>query len=229
MCLSSFKYGRIACKNIDKNSFLDFGTDDDGAKKWSEEVYGEWAKHYSSFVMNVQRRGAFSDYWNTHDPLSYYCGCAYDNANAYYYSKGTGNEYFDSLKTEINSIIEDAPRIPDNIVVYRALKRIDFWNFKELNGLRMPFVHLGPMSTSLTSSILTKRREDPDFSACRYALRIYVPMGARALYVDEVGKYIDNLNRGEIELLFPSDSELYMVSYPYKLFEKTVIDCYLAL
>ena len=215
--------------NIDKNSFLDFRTDDDAAKKWGETVYGEWANNYSVYIKNVQRRGSFSEYWNTHDPLSYYCGCAYDNANLYYYSKETGNDYYDSLRMEINGIIEDTPRIPDNIVVYRALERIDFWNFKELNDLRMPFVQFGPMSTSLTTSILTKKREDPDFSACRYTLKIFVPKGALALYVDAIGKTIENLDRGEIELLFRSGSKLYMMSYPYMQFGKTVIDCLLAL
>ena len=37
------------------------------------------------------------------------------------------------------------------------------------------------------------------------------------------------LNRPEIELPFPLDSKLYMVSYPYKQWGKTVIDCHLGL
>ena len=34
MCFALLRYGRIVCMNIDKNSFLDFRTDDDAAKKW---------------------------------------------------------------------------------------------------------------------------------------------------------------------------------------------------
>lgn len=229
MCLASLKYGRVACKNIEENSYLDFGADDDAAKQWGERVYGEWAKHYTSYIKNVQRSGAFANYWSTNDPLSYYCGRAYYNANEYYRSNGTGNDYFDSLNTEINGVITSAPRIPDNIVVYRALRRIDFWDFKKLNDSHFPFVEPGPMSTSLTTSILTRKQEDPDFSAYRFVLKIYVPKGAMAIFVDEVAKYIKSLNRGEIELLFPSRSKLYMMSYPYKQFGKTVIDCLLAL
>lgn len=140
---------------IDKESFLDFGTDDNAAKKWGEKVYGEWAKHYPTYIKNIQRSGALADYWREHEPLSHYCGNVHYNANDYYRSKEFGNEYFDSMKAEINRIVDAAPRIPDNIVVYRALGRIDFWDFNRLNGSRMPFVEIGFMSTSLSASILT--------------------------------------------------------------------------
>lgn len=37
------------------------------------------------------------------------------------------------------------------------------------------------------------------------------------------------MKRGEIELLFFSGSKLYMESYPYKQWGKTIVDCSLAL
>ena len=231
MCLASLKYGHISHMIINRKSFKDFGANDDAAKEWAENVYGSWAKLYPAFIKDVQRSGEFEGYWSTHDPLSYYCGNAYYNANEYFRSKGRGNAYFDSLKTEIDNIIEGAPRIPENIVVYRALGDISFWDFKTLNGLQLPFVELGPMSTSLSASILTRKQDDPssDFSACRYALKIFVPKGAKAIFIDEIAKSNEKMKRGEIELLFFSGSKLYMESFPYKQWGKTIVDYSLAL
>lgn len=225
----SQKYGSISDIETDKESFLDFDADDDAAKQWSEKVYGEWTMLYPTYIKNVYRSGSFANYWSTNDPLAYYCGNVYENANRYYRLKGTGNDLFDSMKTEINRIIEDAPRNPNNIVVYRALRDVHFWDFKKLNNLHMPFVELGLLSTSLTTSILTKKQEAPNFATYPYVFKIFVPRGTKAICVHEVGKIIENLSRPEIELLFPSESKLYMMSYPYKQWGKTVIDCYLSL
>ena len=231
MLFPSLKYGHLVYKKIDKSTYRDFKFNDHAAITWGEEVYGNWAEQYPYLIKSIDRRGAFADYWRDHEPLSHYCGNTHYNANNYYRSNGSGDDYFDSLKAVIIDIIDAAPRIPDNIVVYRALVRIDFWDFKLLNGLRNPFVELGPMSTSLSASILTRKQDDlsSDFSACRYALKIFVPKGAKAVFVDVLAKHIANLDRGEIEILFPPESKLYMLSYPYKQWGKTVIDCCLAL
>lgn len=230
MIFPSLKYGHIAPNDIVRGSYLDFGNDDSLAKKWGEGVFGTWAKNYTRFIKDVER-GGDADYWKEHDPLTYYCGNAYYNGNRHYRHYGKGDDIFDSLKSEIDNIISSSPRIPDNIVVYRALANIDFWNFKKLNASRKPFVELAPMSTSLTTTILTRKVDDPasDFSACRYVLKIYCPKGAMATYVDEIGKYVENLNRGENELIFPSGSKLIMIAYPYKKFGKTVFECQLVL
>lgn len=230
MCFSILKYGRIDCHNIEKESYHDFGTEDE-AKEWGKNIYGNWAKEYPNYIKNIPRSGRVAEDWSTRDPLAYYCGNLYRNANDYYRSGDYGNGYFDSLKTELNNIINAAPRIPDNIVVYRALYKIDFWDFRALNRSRSPFVELGFMSTSLTASILTRKHEDPysNFSASHYALRIYVPKGTKAVYVDEVGQYVESLARGELELLFPSETKLYMVAYPYRKWGKCVFDCQISI
>lgn len=231
MLLASLKYGRIVPKDIVRGSYLDFGFDDKLAKQWGEQVYGEWAKSYTSFIKDVERSGAYADFWKKRDPLSFYCGYAYDNANKYFRARGKGNDYFDSLKFEIDNIVASAPRIPENIVVYRALNNICFWDFKKLNTLRAPFVELAPMSTSLTTTILTREEDDSssNFSVCQYVLKIFCPKGAMATYIDEVGKYVESLNRGEMELIFPSGSKLFLTAYPYKKWGKTVIECQLVL
>lgn len=231
MLFPSLKYGHLVYKTIDKSTYRDFKFNDHAAITWGEEVYGNWAEQYPYLIKSIDRRDAFANYWRENEPLSHYCGNAHYDANKYYRSNSSGDEYFDSLKAIINDIINTAPRIPDNIVVYRALGRIDFWDFKRLNGSHKPFVEFGPMSTSLSASILTREQDDPssDFSACRYALKIFVPKGAKAIFIDEIAKSNENMNRGEIELLFSSGSKLYMVSYPYKQWGKTIIDCSLAL
>lgn len=228
MLFPSLKYGHIAPNDIDRGSYLDFGNNDDWAKQWGEGVFGTWAKNYPSFIKNVERGGEYADYWKENDPLTYYCGNAYYNGNRHY-RHDIRNDFFDSLKSEIDNIVSSSPRIPENIVVYRALAVIDFWNFKKLNASRKPFVELAPMSTSLTTTILTRKEGDPNFSVCRYVLKIYCPQGAMATYVDEIGKYAEKLNRGENELIFPSGSKLIMIAYPYKKFGKTVFECQLVL
>lgn len=217
-------------KSIDKSTYLDFKFNDEAAIAWGEEVYGKWSEDYPCFIKNIVQGGEYADYWQESDPLSHYCGNAYSNANDYYRSKMSGNKYFDSLKSAIDSIVESAPMIPENIVVYRALGDLTFLDFNHLNKLNLTFVELAPMSTSLSASILTRRQGDPssDFSACRYALKIFVSKGARAIFVDEIAKSNENLNRGELELIFPSGAKLYIARSPYKLWGKMFVDCYLS-
>lgn len=211
--------------DIDKDSFLDFGINDNLVQNWGYSVYHYWAKKYSNSMKNNKKKLILSDYWSRNDPLEYYCGNAYANANKYYRHGETGNDYFDSLLYEINSIIDSAPRVPENLVVYRALNRIDYCDFKE------PFMELAPMSTSLSASILMRNNEDPssDFSYCPYALKIYVSKGAKAVFIDCLGEYRDTFDRNEMELLFPSGSQLCFSSSPINIYGKKVFECLLVL
>lgn len=193
-------------------------------------MYGKWSEDYPCFIKNIVQGGEYADYWQESAPLSHYCGNAYSNANDYCRSKMSGNKYLDSLKSAIDNIIGLAPMIPENIVVYRALGNLTFLDFNHSNKLDLTFVELAPMSTSLSASILTRRQDDPssDFFACRCALKILVPKGAKAIFVDEIAKSNENLNSGELELLFPNGSKLYMSRRPYKRWGKTCVDCYLS-
>lgn len=180
--------------------------------------YSDWADSYSK-----QSRSSGNH------PIEYYCGYSHITMNGYL------RNYFDDFPPlaernwspkvrELEKIIENAPRTPVDIVVYRAV----YPYFAEVlianNKKGCDTRECGFMSTSLSFETLVWNDE---LGSMPDILKIYVPRGHSAVYIDAIKP--DNsglgMGRNEMELLFLPGMSLRMIKYPYRRKGKTIYEC----
>lgn len=194
--------GEIGCSLNDKDSYLSF-TSVDHATIWGNSHYGDWADEYVSKTRLASKlsNGSFS-------LIERYCGWSYREIN------GCLRELYwgvsKSLAQEMAHILTlclcDAPRIPENIIVFRMVcdtfaNRLFYDNKHDLATYEKGF-----MSTSLLDTIAINR----EHSHHHHLLKIYVPKGTVGVYVNPV------TSRTEQEILIAPNRRLAMIDYPHK-------------
>lgn len=183
------------------------------------QKYSDWGDSYSQMSRSSKNH-----------PIECYCGYSHITINGYL------RNYFKDFPplaernqspkvTELEQVIENAPRIPVDIVVYRAVRPYFADSLIANNKKGCNTKERGFMSTSLSFETLVGNEE---FESMSNILKIYIPRGRSAVFIDAIKQ--DNaglgMGRNEMELLFPPGCELSLVKAPYKgKYGKRIFEC----
>lgn len=190
--------------NLDKSSYREFFSVEE-ANAWGNEYYGKWAEEYKKNINILQ------NYYETNEAvaLDYYCGYAHKEMNSILRNitiPDLSDNRLNFLKTMMKILefsILFAPRIPENIIVYRTVDDtfMDALNKADLNSGGCA-KECGFLSTSLLSKY-------PIENNYGHLLRIYVSK-------DEPGMYIPNIIGRSIEqeILFMHNSYIRLLDDP---------------
>ncbi len=124
--------------------------------------------------------------------LEGYLGNWFAPINEYMRNEGKDKKNFDFEIDILNEIIICAPRVSENIVVYRGVDGKAINNIMEQVDMFSAYMEKGFLSTSIRKETVIS-----EFPSYNNILKIYVPKGAFALCVDGIRK------RGEEEMVFP--------------------------
>lgn len=209
------KYGTILPMQQPKEDYREF-LDKEEANSWGESIYMEWAKIYKE-MMKVMDKYINNRSFVT--ALECYLGDMHREINKTLRNKKQERKY-SRLTYLMKVIVCSAPRIPEDIVVYRKVDN----NFVELlihanktkNG--STFKEAGFMSTSLVAKTLIDRKGEY-YSEYKNMLKIYVKKNTIAFYADVIRP------REELEMVIYPNYSLRMIEYPYLQNDIMIYEC----
>lgn len=208
-CISNVKnkimYGDLNSKIDDKSKYKEFLRVEE-CEKWGE-YYSDWAKKYKE-VMILSNNIKTSHSLET-STIECYCGYAYRELNEFlrfgYHSE---KHIYDKMSDILIMALCSAPRIPENIIVYRIVNKIFIENMIRQNKLnrQTPIQEKGFMSTSLLKNIVNTYSEGVEEP---HLLKIFVPKNTIGIYINSIAK------RDEEEILLAPNNYLRLIEYPY--------------
>lgn len=212
-------YGEII-RHVKKEEFKELKNRNE-AVAWGKLYYGAWAVTYLNVMSKANK--IIKDKGLVTIPVEAYCGYVYRDMNAHLRFEDHRcidtkvGEYCDIL----TMVLCSAPRIPENIIVYRLVSMEfiqDLINRNKTDG-SMTY-EKGFMSTGLLKSIANTGEA---YTSHKSMLKIYVPKGAIGIYVNVV------TSRGEEEILLAPGYFLGLIEYPYfdEATRKMIYECQL--
>lgn len=191
------------------------------ATSWAEMYYGKWSEDYSRAFGSVFGGNLDSymlDSCST-NPIATYCG--YSGSKLNNYIRGYSEQIFllyppfdpARFNDTLTTLLVMAPRIPEDIVVYRYLPEIAIELILKSNKNEPFYIDKSFMSSSLIYDPPNMK----DFNH-EHVLEIFVDKGTVGVYTN----LIPGCGRGECELLILRNSLMYLLDYPYKRNGRTV-------
>ena len=183
--------------------------DEDKAKEFQEEVYGDYCKEYLLKERKIKSYGyeyriPLSDIY-----LKAYLGYTHADINEYlrtgeYHDQECARQ-LEALIDKLNELLILAPRVPYNIVVYRGISDDSLNKMLNIQSMYNDIY----MDEAFLSTSLLKQTVIKEFPSYDNILKIYVPKNAYAMGVDGA------TDRKEFELLFPSRQYLNYLGKEY--------------
>lgn len=198
-------YGELNSTIEDKSKYKEFLTVEE-CRKWGE-YYSNWAKRYRE-VMSLTEKIKTQHSLET-ATVECYCGHSYREINKLLRSGSiSDNKLYDKMADILIMTLCSAPRIPEDIVVYRVIDKSFIEDMIRHNKLSRPtpIQKKGFMSTSLLKNIVNTYSEavgEP------HLLKIYVSQNTIGIYVNSITK------RDEEEILIAPNNYLWLIDYPY--------------
>lgn len=214
-------YGKLHWSVESKETYLEFHNKEE-AQTWGLKHYKNWSDEYKR-VMQMSTSAMKCSMCDM--PIECYCGYSYQQINEFLrYEKDNSNHTYRELADILSVVLCSAPRIPNNLVLYRMVND-EFINMLiKKNKEAIPIQEKGFMSTSLLKSIAN---ETEPYASHNNLMRIFVPKGTIGVYVNAV------TSRSEEEMLLFPNMYLGLASYPHKdkdtgkmLFECQLIKMY---
>lgn len=212
-------YGKLCWSVDDKDDYLTFANSND-ANLWGMKYYKNWAEQYKKIMYTSKAvvKGSLCSV-----PVECYCGYSYRQINEFMrYEKDDEYCTYRELSDILAMVLAAAPRIPQNLVLYRVVSDefIDTLIEKNRQEPPTPIQEKGFMSTSLIKSIANGNEP---YANEKNLLKIFVPKDTIGVYVNAVTR------RSEEEMLLFPNMYLALVSYPYHDEEtgKRVFECQL--
>lgn len=177
------------------NYYLEY----DNGKELSD-IYYEWSRD-----INNQR-----NIWI--EAIENYCGSVHKNINGFL--RGMAEIYpFQNYLDAILAMLSTVPLLPSNTILYRALPyeiiKIILAE-TEINGA---YQEKGLLSTSINLKGISRFLEDLEKNEMP-VLKLYVPKGTPALYIEDIKG--SGMGRGEFEMILPTDCKIKMRQSPYR-------------
>ncbi len=198
----------------DRDKYIEFTTFRQ-AEEFGKDNYEEWGKCYKT-IMHLA--GNYTSGSCCSIPIEAYCGNQYEKINSYL-RNDSDNECntYREISDILSIILCSAPRIPDNIVLYRAVCDEFIEKLIEENNDIGQIQEKGFMSTSMTLDIASNTRFKDNINV----LKLYVPKGTIGCYVNVICK------RSEEEMLLVPKLFLEMIAKPYynKEYNKMIFEC----
>lgn len=199
-------YGDLNSTIEDKSKYKEFSTEEE-CKEWGNRYYSNFGNKYKEDMLSAKKVGFHSN--SETSAIEHYCGHSYKGINQYLRNGvDSGEEIYYKMASILIMAMCSAPKIPEDIVVYRMVNKVfidELTNnnkFVELKALQ----EKGFMSTSLLRDISNIYSSD---NTGLYLLKIYVPKGTIGIYVNSV------VSRDEEEILIAPNYVLRLVDYPY--------------
>lgn len=177
------------------------------ACKWGEKHYGKWGAKYKADTNLLQRVMGDSPFSTASlAPIEQYCGYTYRQINSLlrntlYCPDPDAYATYRSVIDTLSLALASAPRIPENIVVYRMVCDEFIDMLKQHDRAKEPAF----LSTSLLPNVM---HGEEGYSGHKSCLKIYVPAGTIGIYVNAVTK------RPEQEILIAPNRGLVLLSKP---------------
>lgn len=197
------------------------------AEQWGRSIYDSWGKKIMNFE-NVKRYSfMFSDDLVREMPLKIYCGNGYEKINGFLRLNRKVDDKHKYMALTISEQLLLAPRIPENIVLYRYVdeKFISELIYATKNVESSQYFERGFTSTSLLKSIIKDgldKCEHTKYAPSKiYLLKLYVDKGTVGAYVNPIVK------RDEYEMLLQNNLFLRVCGKPYydNEYKIMVVEC----
>lgn len=217
--LDKFKYGEFI-KSINESDYLEFKEVND-VEEWGKNHYFKWSEEYKNNmnIMKEAMREAKEGVENFRSTYVIEGYCGYDNRkiNDYLrYNIDDKDKLGREMATILGILLTMAPRVPENIIVYRLVCDNFVKELIENNKIGKPTVDRGFISTSLLKEIVNL---DEAYSGHNNLLKIYVPKNTVGIYVNGIEK------REEQELLLFPNGWFRLIKSPYIDCNKKVYEC----
>lgn len=202
---NKYIYGDLYSTIDDKSRYKEFLTVEE-CREWGD-YYSNWAKRYKEIMSLFEK--IKENHTSETAPIECYCGNSYREINEILRSGYNSDKHlYDKMVDILIMTLCSAPKIKDNIVVYRLVNDAFI---KELIGNNklsdsIPTREKGFMSTSLLKDIVNIYS---DGGSGLYLLKIYVPKDTVGIYVNTVTR------RDEEEILLAPNNYLRLIEYPY--------------
>lgn len=227
MCLNKIRYGEILYSIENPDSFKQFESEE-AAEEWGREKYGDWAKDYDRRMNEFEEIFCLVNSYISHNPIQEYCGYSYEEVNlilrkTFGYDSLPESKIRNGLQLIGLLVLEllRAPRVPENIIVYRRVCKEFIQEMIQINkeGQGVQTREKGFLSTSLLQDGIAKDKRFSD----NYMLKIFVPKGTPGVYVNVV----NGAHRDETELLIAPNRTLAITAYPYfdKKLNMEIFEC----
>ena len=146
------------------------------------------------------------------EAIANYCGYVHEKINGFL--RGTAeigqfSNYLDTIRTMLSS----APFLPNNTILYRALPYYVIKTVLSEMDSQGAYREKGFLSTSLNLigiSNFVKDIDDIEYQV----LKLYVPKGTPALYVEDIKG--SGMGRGELEMILPEGASIKKFRSPYR-------------
>lgn len=192
----------------DQSKYKHF-TSIDMAIKWAREYYSDWSKKYEDIYGpgNTNDLINYMESFWTHDPIRNYCG--YGSLKLNGYLRKTSRIYIDqsNYNDALVTLLLFAPRIPENVVVYRYVPDIVIKAILKENKAGHHYTDNGFMSCSLLFD-----PKDKEFFNYKNVLELHVDKHTVGAYVN----LIQGCERYEYELLILRNAQMFLIDYPYE-------------
>lgn len=144
--------------------------------------------------------------------IACYAGWRSLEINQYLRGDSLNCDHEDNIET-LRQLLAVSPRLPEKTVLYRA---VSFFVLelmvKEMENTGY-FLDKGFLSTSLNLAGISNI-EDDLMGKVEYVLKLYVPCGVHALYIENIKGM--GMQREEYEVILPPDSIIRMIRPPFK-------------
>jgi hypothetical protein len=211
------KYGELNW-SIDSNQVYKSFENLHESTEWGKNHYQDWADNYKLVMKTAER---YTNCPTVNSPIECYCGQSYREINNYLRNnKDSESKIYREVSDVLVITLCSAPRIPENIVVYRMVCKEFIEELINNNKEQPPSPtrEKGFLSTSLFKNIVD---EEEYYAQDANLLKIYVDKNSIGVYVNSI------TYRSEEEILFLPDGYLALVNYPYrdKITNKIIYEC----
>lgn len=211
--VDNMRYGKMD-NNIVSSDYIEF-KDSHEAEAWGDKYYKEWSQKYKEAMQIAEKVIKTS---GIHSCIEYYCGYSYREINEYLRSDidRSGSNLYREMADTLALTLSMAPRVPDNVIVYRLVCDQFIQELIENNKNGLPKQEKGFVSTSLTSDIVTS---EEFYSGHKNMLKIHVKANTVGVYVNGVAR------RNEEELLLYPNGYFRLLKKPYEYKNKKTYEC----
>lgn len=213
--IKEIKYGKIDTMYVSKDKYHEF-KDDKEIQEWGEYHYRKWSKEYKR-VMKESKKSVDDPIFTS--IIECYLGELYRQINEYLRFDKDKENMFRYLSSFLKVVVNTAPRIPEDIVVYRLVPNKVIEKLIENNKKGEPLTEKGFMSTSLLKEFLMQDENPAVYASFTNLLKIYIPKNTRGIFADIV------TDRSEKEMLIYPDGHLRMIAYPYEEAGHMIYEC----
>lgn len=211
--LDYVRYGKMN-NNIVSSDYIEF-RECAAAEDWGKKYYDKWSKQYKQ---NMQIANKVIKTPCIDASVECYCGYNYKEINDYLRFGLEKDNLYKEMSDVLAITLTMAPRVPNNIIVYRLVCDEFINELIKNNKKGIPTQEKGFISTSLTKDIINSQEY---YSEQKNMLKIYVQANTVGIYVNGVTK------RHENELLLYPDGYFRLLKKPYEENNKKIYECLL--